>query len=88
MLAEKERQALLAKGRLLFDSCSADDGYACVLGYIDHNLALGGWRAEVIDEFTNWLKQQSEAENHHSLHAAAILQSLEERIENKDSANG
>ncbi len=77
MLAEKERQALLAKGRLLFDSCAADNGYACVLGYIDHNLALGGWRAEVIDEFIDWLKRQREAENHHSAPAAAILQSME-----------
>ncbi|MGH7596357.1 MAG: hypothetical protein ACREOI_08385 [bacterium] len=88
MLAEKERRALLAKGRLLFDSCSADNGYACVLGYIDHNLALGGCRAEVMDEFVDWLKRQREAENHHSEHAAAILQSLKEREENNDSANG
>ena len=41
MANEKERQALFAKGRLLFDSCSADNDYACVLGYVDHNLALG-----------------------------------------------
>lgn len=88
MLAEKERRALLAKGRLLFDSCSADNGYACVLGYIEHNLALGGWRAEVIDEFIEWLKRQREAGNHHSAQAAAILQQLEERIENNGFANG
>jgi hypothetical protein len=79
MLAEKERQALLAKGRLLFDSCSADNGYACVLGYIDHNLALGGWRAAVISEFIDWLKRQHEAGNHHSKHAAAILQFLKDK---------
>jgi hypothetical protein len=78
MLVENERQALLAKGRLLFDSCSADNGYACVLGYIDHNLVLGGWRAEVIVEFIGWLKQQREAGNHHSEHAAAILWRLED----------
>jgi hypothetical protein len=88
MFVEKERQALLAKGRLLFDSCSADNGYACMLGYIDHNLALGGWRAEVIDEFMDWLKRQHQAENQHSEPATAILQYWEERIENNDSANG
>ncbi len=88
MLAEKERQALLAKGRLLFDSCSAGNGYACVLGYVDHNLALGGWRAEVIAEFIGWLKRQREAGNQHSEDAAAILLQVEERIENNNSANG
>jgi hypothetical protein len=79
MLAEKERQALLAKGLLLFDSCSADNGYACVLGYVDHNLALGGWRAEVIGEFIGWLKNQRETENHQSAHAAAILQFMKNK---------
>jgi hypothetical protein len=78
MLAEKDRQALLAKGRLLFDSCFAENGYACVLGYVGHNLALGGWRAEVVAEFSERLKRQREAENHHSAHAAAILRRLEE----------
>lgn len=79
MSIEKERQALLAKGRLLFDSCSAENDYACVLGYLDHNLALGGWRAEVIAEFIVWLKRQCEAENQHSETAAMILQFLKNK---------
>jgi hypothetical protein len=79
MLAENERRALLAKGRLLFDSCSADNGYACVLGYIDYNLALGGWRAEVMAEFIDWLECQCEAGNLHGEYAAAILQFLKNK---------
>ncbi len=73
MATENERHALLAKGRLLFDSCSADNDYSCVIGYVDHNLSLGGWRAEVIAEFVDWLERQREAGNRHSDHAAAIL---------------
>ena len=57
MSNEKERHALLAKGRLLFDSCSPEKEYACVIGYVDHNLAQGGWRAEVMAEFIEWLRQ-------------------------------
>jgi hypothetical protein len=74
---EKERGALLAKGRLLFDSCSADNDYACVIGYIEHNLLQGGWRAEVIAEFIDWLQRQSDTATRRSEHAAAILQRLE-----------
>jgi len=62
MLNEKERHALLAKGRLLFDSCSADNDYAGVIGHIDHNLSQGGWRAEVMAEFIGWLKRQCDTE--------------------------
>jgi hypothetical protein len=71
----KERHALLAKGRLLFDSCSPENEYACVIGYIDHNLAQGGWRAEVMAEFIDWLRQRNM--NVAPQHAAAILQRLE-----------
>src|SRR5574341_1108671 len=78
MANERERQALFAKGRLLFDSCSIDKDYSCVLGYVDHNLALGGWRAEVIAEFIAWLKRQREIENEHGARAAAILQHIKE----------
>jgi len=76
MSTEKERHALLAKGRLLFDSCSPENDYACVISYIDHNLARGGWRAEVIAEFVDWLRQQRNM-NVAPQHAAAILQRLE-----------
>ncbi|GEM_PF-4042649 len=74
---DKEQRALLAKGRLLFDSCSADSDYACVLGYIDHNLAQGGWRADVIAEFIDWLKHQRDNETQFSESASAILQRLQ-----------
>jgi len=77
MSSKKERQALLAKGRLLFDSCSAENDYACVLGYINHNINLGDWRAEVIAEFVDWMKQQRDHETRHGEHAGAILQRLE-----------
>jgi len=75
MSTEKESHALLVKGRLLFDSCSLENEYACVIGYINHNLAQGGWRAEVIAAFVDWLQEQ------HSMnvappHAAAILERL------------
>lgn len=73
-MTPKERQALLAKGRLLFDSCSAENDYACVLGYIFHNHGLGGARAEVAAEFVSWLKAQHQAG---SAHAAGILKQLE-----------
>lgn len=76
-MTPKERQALLAKGRLLFDSCSAENDYACVLGYISHNQGLGGARAEVMKEFISWLKAQQEAGSQRSTHAAAILRRLE-----------
>lgn len=76
MANEEERHALLAKGRLLFDSCSADNDYACVLGYVEHNLALGDWRAEAMGEFIAWLKRQSAIENEHGAHAAAILKQI------------
>jgi hypothetical protein len=81
METDKERNALLAKGRLLFDSCTADNGYTCVLGYIDHNLALGGWRAEAVAEFIEWMKKQRHAESRYSASAAAILLRLEERTD-------
>lgn len=73
-MTPQERQALLAKGRLLFDSCSAENDYACVLGYISHNHGLGGARAEVAAEFLAWLKAQQEAG---SVRAAGILKQLE-----------
>lgn len=73
-MTPQERQALLAKGRLLFDSCSAENDYACVLGYISHNHGLGGARAEVAVEFVSWLKAQHAAG---SAHAAGILKQLE-----------
>jgi len=77
MSNDKERHALLAKGRLLFDSCFPENDYACVIGYVDHNLAQGGWRAEVMAEFIRWLRQQRDTATHHGEHAAAILQKLE-----------
>ena len=76
MSNEKERHALLAKGRLLFDSCSPENDYACVIGYIDHNLGLGGWRAEVIAEFIGWLRHERDLKTCHGEQAAAILQKL------------
>lgn len=79
-MTPKERQALLAKGRLLFDSCSAENDYACVLGYISHNHGRGGARAEVAAEFVSWLKAQHAAG---STHAAGILKQLE-MSEDKD----
>ncbi|RIK80278.1 hypothetical protein DCC62_04280 [candidate division KSB1 bacterium] len=66
-MTPQERQALLAKGRLLFDSCSAENDYS-------HNHGLGGARAEVAAEFVSWLKAQHEAG---SAHAAGILEQLE-----------
>jgi hypothetical protein len=80
MLNENQRDTLLAKGRLLFDSCSADNDYACVIGYLEHNLRLGGWRTEVVTEFIEWLQRQRQAENQHSAHAAAVLQRLQEKL--------
>lgn len=77
MSNEKERHALLAKGRLLFDSCSPENEYACVIGYLAHNHALGGWRAEVMVEFIDWLRYERAAQTRHGEHAAAILQKLE-----------
>jgi len=74
---EKERRALFAKGRLLFDSCSAENDYACVLGYIDYNLSQGSWRAEVMAEFIDWLMRQRDTATQHAAHATAILQRLE-----------
>jgi len=79
MSNEKERHALLAKGRLLFDSCSPENEYACVIGYVDHNLAQGGWRAEVMAEFIDWLRQQHNM-NVAPRHAAAILQRLDNKF--------
>ncbi len=78
MSIEQERRALLAKGRLLFDSCSPENEYACVIGYVDHNLAQGGWRAEVMAEFIEWLRQQRHI-NVAPQHAAAILQRLDNK---------
>jgi hypothetical protein len=75
---EKEREALLAKGRRLFDSCVTDDEYACVIGYIGHNLAQGGWRAEAIAEFIVWLQRQDDDDAPRSESAATILRRLEE----------
>ena len=79
MTTANERHALLAKGRLLFDSCSPENDYACVRGYIAHNLAQGGWRAEVMAAFVDWLRQQRSM-NVASQHAAAILSRLENEI--------
>jgi len=79
MSNEKERHALLAKGRLLFDSCSAENEYACVIGYVDHNLAQGGRRAEVIADFIEWLRQQRNM-NVAPQHAEAILQRLDNKF--------
>jgi hypothetical protein len=85
MSNEQERHALLAKGRLLFDSCSPENEYACVIGYVDHNLAQGGWRAEVMAEFIGWLRQQRDMPalrrpgNVAPQHAAAILQRLDKK---------
>jgi hypothetical protein len=75
---EKEREALLAKGRRLFDSCTTDNEHACVIGYFGHNLAQGGWRAEVIAEFIAWLQRQCDDDTPRSEPAATILQRLEE----------
>lgn len=76
-MTPQERQALLAKGRLLFDSCSAENDYACVLGYISYNRGRGGARAEVAAEFVSWLQAQQESGNRHSTHATIILNQLE-----------
>lgn len=77
MSTDKERHALMAKGRSLFDSCSPENEYACVMGYLVHNQALGGWRAEVIDEFIGWLRHERAAQTRQGEHAAAILQKLD-----------
>ena len=72
----QERARLFDKGRLLFDSCD-DDGFACVFGYLDHNLALGGWRAEVIRDFMQWLKKQARRDNETGSRAVALLDELD-----------
>lgn len=77
MYNEQEGHALLAKGRLLFDSCFAENDYACVVGYINYNRSQGGWRAEVITEFIAWLQQQCDTGTPHRGKAMAILQWLD-----------
>ena len=75
MPTANERHALLAKGRLLFDCCAPENDYACVCGYVAHNLAQGGWRAEVMAQFIDWLRQQRDM-NVAPQHAAAILRKI------------
>ena len=75
----QERARLFDKGRLLFDSCDADD-FACVFGYLDHNCALGGWRAEVIREFLQRLEKQTSRDDEIGSRAAALLHELNKDI--------
>lgn len=77
-MTDHEREALLAKGRKLFATCGTDRDYACVLGYVQHNLRQGGWRAETAKEFVEWLRQQSQREGVENAHAAAILKQLQQ----------
>ena len=76
---DDKRQALLAKGRKLFDTCRADQDYACVLGYVRHNLGQGGMRAEVAREFISWLRALRDENGEERRHAAAILELLQPR---------
>ena len=71
----QERARLFDKGRLLFDSCDADD-FACVFGYLDHTRALGGWRAEVIRDFVQWLEKQASRDDEIGNRATALLDEL------------
>jgi hypothetical protein len=77
-MTEHDSESLFAKGKKLFDTCAADRDYACVLGYLQHNLGQGGWRAETAREFIAWLKEQSRQEGMGQEHAAAIIQRIEE----------
>ena len=73
----QERARLFDKGRLLFDSCDADD-FACVLGYLDHNRAIGGWRGEVIRDFLQWVEKQATLDDDLGRRALALLRALKE----------
>ena len=84
MSDEKEGHALLAKGRLLFDSCSTENDYACVIGYLNYNRSQGGWRAEAITEFIAWLQHQCDTQTQHGEKAVVILQ----RLDKARSTNG
>lgn len=77
----QERARLFDKGRLLFDSCE-DDDFACMFGYLDHNRALGGWRAEVIDDFLRWVEAQASRSDDFGDRATAMLHEL-----NKDNSS-
>ncbi len=72
-----EDKALFAKGLRLFEACTAERDYACVLGFIQHNLHQGGSRAETANHFMAWLRQQSQQQGVESEHAAAILKQVE-----------
>jgi hypothetical protein len=78
IMTNREREALFAKGRKLFDLCTADRDYDCVLGYLQHNLAQGGGREETAKRFIEWLREQSQGEGTAQQHAAAIIQKLEQ----------
>ena len=80
-MTESEREALFAKGKRLFDASAVDRDYACVLGYLHHNLGQGGWRAETARKFLAWLREQSQLEGIDQQHALAIMQEVEKTIE-------
>ncbi|MGH7496534.1 MAG: hypothetical protein ACREOO_29645 [bacterium] len=77
-MTNPQREALFAKGRKLLDTCAEDRDYACVLGYLHHNLGQGGWRAETARKFIAWLRELSQQGGVDQQHAAAILQKMEE----------
>jgi len=70
-----ERARLLAKGRLLFDSC--DDDFACLLGYLDDHRAQGGWHADVMQEFLTWVEGQTARNDDLGIRAAALLRAVQ-----------
>ncbi len=74
---DRERMELLAKGRRLFEACGSEEDYACVAGYLEHNLKQGGWRAEVAQNFFVWLREQSVQPGESGARAAAILKLFE-----------
>ena len=76
-MTEHEHEALFTKGKKLFDACAADRDYACMLGYLQHNLGQGGWRAETARKFIGWLHEQSQQEGMDQEHAIAIIRNLE-----------
>ncbi len=54
-------EALLARGRRLYARCLAKNDRACVLGFVDHQLAEGGARLDLLPAYLAWLDEQSEA---------------------------
>lgn len=74
-----EGEALFAKGKKLFASCAAGRDHACVLGYLQHNLEQGGWRAETARRLIEWLRELSEQRETGHEHARAILASLRQK---------